>query len=99
VRLPEVAEASDLPEDRPLLVFARTSLLEAPPNGVTIFDLSRRQYTRTRSEAEIRTLSYLKSYRARFVPADHPRVMLPKAYQDRSGPAARDGLDENGTRP
>lgn len=48
----------------------------APP-GVTLFDLQGRRYFRTRHPFEIRLLKFLKSYRARFVPADHPRVELP----------------------
>ncbi len=78
IRLPEVTQDTALPGDRPLLVFTQASRVDAPPDGVTIFDLGRRQYTRTRSEAEIRTIAYLKSYRARFVPSDQPRVVLPE---------------------
>lgn len=71
-----------LPRSRPLLVFTARSEFKDPLAGITVFDLSKRTYTRTRSEAEISTISFLKSYRARFVPADNPRVTAPEEYSN-----------------
>jgi acetyltransferase-like isoleucine patch superfamily enzyme len=65
-----------LPAERPLLVFAGASELPANPEGVTVFDLGRRQYTRTRSAAEVEVIRFLFN-RARFVPTDQPRVNAP----------------------
>src|SRR5262245_47242331 len=64
-----------LPPERPLLVFTQQYEGNNPPAQVTIFDLAKRQYWRTRTVPEIKALSFLKSYRARFVPADQPRVL------------------------
>lgn len=78
---PDVDSAACLASDIPLLVFTRRNEAEAPPDLVTVFDLTRRQYTRRRTPAEISTISFLKSYRARFVPADRPRVELPPEFR------------------
>ena len=40
----------------------------------SLIDLGKRQYHRTRHPMEIRFLRFLKSYRAKFVPADNPVV-------------------------
>jgi len=74
----EISQANTLPSDRPLLVFTQSSNLQSSPDGVSIFDLSKRVYTRTRSKAEVQILKFLKSYRARFIPADQPRVFIPE---------------------
>ena len=79
--LSELDDTAHLVEDRPLLVFTGAHRAAAVPKDVTVFDLERRQYTRTRSEAEVRTISFLKSYRARFLPADQPKVELPEEYR------------------
>lgn len=76
--VPELVDVGSLPADRPLLVFAQTSTLTGSPKGVTVFDLTRKHYLRTRSEPEVQLLRFLKSYRARFVPADNPRVSIPQ---------------------
>ena len=83
VHLSETLTDGDmLPRSRPLLAFTTRSEIEDPLADITVFDLSKRTYTRTRSEAEISTISFLKSYRARFVPADNPRVTAPEEYSD-----------------
>jgi hypothetical protein len=76
---PEVG-AGQLPLERPLLIFTPSCKLVDLPENVTVFDLSQRQYTRTRSQAEVQVLKFLKSYRARFVPADQPRVSVPVSW-------------------
>jgi acetyltransferase-like isoleucine patch superfamily enzyme len=65
--------SSSIDSPRPLIVIAREADA-APASDVTVFDLSRRRYFRTRSNAEAAFIRFLRSYRARFVPADHPRV-------------------------
>ena len=77
-----LAQASELPEDRPMLVFAAESSLDAIPEQVTVFDLVRRTYTRRRTAAEIAAIRWLKNPRARFVPTDRPRVELPPHLED-----------------
>jgi acetyltransferase-like isoleucine patch superfamily enzyme len=53
----------------------------APPDAqLSLFDLGGRRYFRTRQPLEIRLIKFLKSYRARFVPADNPRITMPKEY-------------------
>ena len=47
---------------------------EPPRSGEGLIDLSRRCYHPTRHPLEIRLMRFLKSYRARFVPADQPVV-------------------------
>jgi acetyltransferase-like isoleucine patch superfamily enzyme len=79
---PDVDSAASLASEMPLLVFTRSNHVPDPPDNVTVFDLARRQYTRRRTPAEIRTITFLKSYRARFVPADRPRVELPPEYRE-----------------
>lgn len=66
------------PEDRPLLVFTKRCSLPEIPEGVTVFDLSQRHYIRARTRPERDILRFLKTYRARFVPQDNPRVLLPR---------------------
>lgn len=61
---------------RPLLIFCLHNDLLKIPNGITIFDLTKREYMRARSKPEIEVIKFLKSYRARFVPADNPRIYL-----------------------
>lgn len=75
--LQEMSPDTPLPPERPLLVFARTSTPSDYPNEVTVFDLERRQYTRTRSTAEVQLIRFFRTYRARFVPVDQPRVRVP----------------------
>jgi len=62
------------PDARPLIVISPDC--DEPRDGVTIIDLARRRYFRTRSAAENVFIRFLRSYRARFVPADHPRVTV-----------------------
>lgn len=77
----EVVDIAQLPPDRPLLVFTLSwNASLSPPRGVTILNLVERQYMRTRSVPEVCVLRFLKSYRARFVPADNPRVRLPQEF-------------------
>lgn len=75
--------AAQLPAERPLIVFAKAVADFDVGDGVTVVDLSTRSYRKTRTEPEIRLLGFLKSYRARFVPADQPRVEVPSEYVDR----------------
>jgi len=67
-----------VPPERPLLAFTCHSELAQPPENVTVFDLVTRQYVRTRSKPEIEMMRFLRSYRARFVPADRPRLVAPE---------------------
>lgn len=55
---------------------------QAAPGGehTTLFDLQGRRYFRSRHPLEIRLIKFLKSYRARFVPAENPRIVIPKEY-------------------
>jgi len=74
---PEVSPDTKLPENRPLIIFTQSYKLSRNPDRVTIFDLGKRMYTRTRGRAEVQILRFLRSYRARFVPADQPCVSIP----------------------
>lgn len=47
---------------------------------LTLFDLAGRRYFRNRQPLEVRLIKFLKSYRARFVPADNPRITIPEEY-------------------
>jgi acetyltransferase-like isoleucine patch superfamily enzyme len=78
--LQEVSAHTPLPPERPLLIFAQASTLSSHLPGVSVFDLGRRQYTRTRSTAEVQIIQFFRSYRARFVPADQPRVTVPPEF-------------------
>ncbi len=80
--VPNVGAETHLPGDRPLLVFAGTNDGLSPPTEVTVFDLAKRCYTRTRTPAEIGALMFFKSYRARFVPTDRPRIELPSEFRE-----------------
>jgi hypothetical protein len=42
--------------------------------GVTIFDLDRKTYAKLGSDFEAGVISFMNSYRARFVPVDRPRI-------------------------
>jgi acetyltransferase-like isoleucine patch superfamily enzyme len=70
----ELGSESDLPAERPLLVFTGTENPLPRWPGVTIFSLASRRYTKWRTAPEIAMMSFLKSYRARFVPDDEQVV-------------------------
>ena len=70
-------QSTPLPHERPLIVIAGSVSRGETPSSVTWIDLERRCYRKTRSSVEVRLLGFLKSYRARFVPEDRPRVELP----------------------
>ena len=76
----ELHAASQLPAERPLLVFAGHSELAEPPPQVSVFDLMERTYVKQRTRAEVVTIAWLKNPRARFVPRDRPHVTVPAAY-------------------
>jgi acetyltransferase-like isoleucine patch superfamily enzyme len=42
--------------------------------GVTVFDLTRKTYGKLGSDFEAGVIAFMNSYRARFVPADRPRI-------------------------
>ncbi|MDH7487660.1 MAG: hypothetical protein QHJ81_15490, partial [Anaerolineae bacterium] len=63
-------------EDSEKLIVTKKNLVKGDYQYVTVFDLSRREYTKRRTESEIALIGFLLSYRARFVPADQPRVEL-----------------------
>ena len=42
--------------------------------GVTVFDLSQKTYTKLGSDFEAEVISFMNSYRARFLPGDRPRL-------------------------
>jgi acetyltransferase-like isoleucine patch superfamily enzyme len=70
---------TDFPSDRPLIAIVSSLHELQPRDGVTIIDLGQRRYVRARTQAEAAFLRFLRSYRARFVPADRPRVVLEAA--------------------
>jgi acetyltransferase-like isoleucine patch superfamily enzyme len=70
-----VGSLDAMPDTRPLIAIA-ANVDTAPIEGVTIIDLAQRRYIRARTAAEAAFLRFLRSYRARFVPADQPRVTL-----------------------
>lgn len=78
--IPECDDSSVTPKDYPQLIFTKRNIINNRPENVTIFDLSQREYTKTRTTAEIKTISYLKNPHARFVPNDMPRVTLPGEF-------------------
>ena len=76
----ELRDESQLPPERPLLVFTAHNELTAPPAQVSVFDLMQRTYIKQRTRAEVLTIAWLKNPRARFVPSDRPQVTVPAAY-------------------
>lgn len=72
----EVADDSQIGEDSEKLIITKKNLVKRDYRLVTVFDLSCREYTKRRTESEIALIGFLLSYRARFVPADQPRVEL-----------------------
>jgi acetyltransferase-like isoleucine patch superfamily enzyme len=72
--IPKVETESELPKQGVALIFTQNCQLSSASSNITIFDLKKRQYIRTRSKAEVELMRFLKSYRARFVPADNPRI-------------------------
>lgn len=74
-RLTERFSAS---EDCPVLIFTPADTLDQHPPFVSVFDLANRTYSRARTRPEIQLMSFLKSYRARFVPREHPVVRMPE---------------------
>jgi acetyltransferase-like isoleucine patch superfamily enzyme len=70
----EVGLEQTLPPERPLLLFTGTEGPLPRWQNVTVFSLSSRRYTKWRTAPEVAMISFLKSYRARFVPDDEPVV-------------------------
>lgn len=71
----EVNEDFNFPDFAPIIIFTKVNNAKLIPEKVTVFDLEKRQYVRSRTQAEIQIINFLKSYRARFVPADLPRIL------------------------
>lgn len=46
---------------------------------VTVFDISTKRYGKRRTPLEVALIGFMNGYRARFVPADRPRVAAPSA--------------------
>lgn len=72
----DVADEGQTGEDTEKLIITKKNLVRRDYKFVTLFDLSRREYTKCRTESEIELLRFLLPYRARFVPAGQPRVEL-----------------------
>jgi acetyltransferase-like isoleucine patch superfamily enzyme len=81
---PGVAEfhlgaAGAIPQTRPLIAIVPDLDDVTPAEGLTIIDLRARRYVRARTAGEAAFLRFLRSFRGRFVPADHPRVTIDAA--------------------
>ena len=72
----DVACDEQIGEDVDKLIIAKENRAVQDYKRVTIFDLSRREYTKRLTDPEIELVSFLLSYRARFTPAGYPRVEL-----------------------
>jgi acetyltransferase-like isoleucine patch superfamily enzyme len=68
-----------MPDGRPLIAIVEAADDVTPLEGLTLIDLRGRRYVRARTAGEAAFLRFLRSYRARFVPADQPRVTLDAA--------------------
>jgi len=58
----------------PTLAYALNDRRTHSAHGVTYFDLTRKCYDKQRSEPEIQIISFMNSYRARFVPRGKERI-------------------------
>ena len=65
---------SEFEEVMPTIVIAEKFSKTKTPANITEICLTSRQYSKARTPCEIEFLHYLKSYKARFVPRDHPIV-------------------------
>lgn len=72
--LPAVRD-DDIGRDRERIIVVAKNVVLRPLKKTTIIDLSRRTYTKRLTDLEIRFLSFLVSYRARFLPEGHERVL------------------------
>jgi len=62
-----------------VLAYVRSHDGSEPPMGVTVFDVSSKLYTKRSTDAVIETIRFMNGYRARFAPADRPRVVATSA--------------------
>jgi acetyltransferase-like isoleucine patch superfamily enzyme len=56
------------------VVYARDANGLRVGDGVTVFDISTKQYVKRGTAPEIELIRFMNGYRARFVPADRPRI-------------------------
>jgi acetyltransferase-like isoleucine patch superfamily enzyme len=71
----------DFADDVEGLVYVADNLRDVRFAGVSVFDLSQKTYAKLGSDFEAGVISFMNSYRARFVPAERPRI------GDAAGPA------------
>jgi acetyltransferase-like isoleucine patch superfamily enzyme len=69
------------------VVYVAGNPCDVRPAGVTVFDLSEKTYRKLGSDFEAEIIAFMNPYRARFVPADRPRIDdLPNEDIPRAGP-------------
>lgn len=80
VRIIEVRSTvapGDFADDAEGVVYVAENPQEVRFAGVTVFDLTRKTYGKLGSDFEADVISFMNSYRARFVPAERPRIAGP----------------------
>lgn len=91
-RVVEVRESiltGDYAEDREGAVYVASNTARMHFAGVTVFDLSDKTYGKLGTDFEAKLISFMNSYRARFVPAERPRIAPLSAALASQDPAAR----------
>jgi hypothetical protein len=76
-RITEVRKAvlpDDFADDIEGVVYVAGNPRDVRFPGVTVFDLSQKTYGKLGTDFEAGVISFMNSYRARFVPAERPRI-------------------------
>lgn len=66
--------AGDFGDDAEGVVYVADNSQDVHFEGVTVFDLSQKTYTKLGGDFEADVISFMNSYRARFLPGDRPRI-------------------------